>query len=112
MSNLKEGIDYSFNFPESVADTITIKLLSGPFTGVVYKYGVVSAQDKNGNVLDEGVEVPEEDPVYLAFDFDIVEHNDIENLHENADFKNHIGDILMEMITTGLDSMEKDTNAA
>ena len=112
MSNLKEGIDYRFDFSDNSIDTICIELLSGSFAGVVYKYGVISAQDKHGNILDEGVEVPEEDPVYLAFDFDIVEHNDIENLHENADFKNHIGDILMQMITSGINSMENNTDAA
>lgn len=86
----KEGVDYNFVIPENEDTTIGIKLLTGKYSGIVYQYGKVKfEEEKTGDI-------------YLKFVYNVIESpsND-ESLNE--DFKNYIGDILVDIISQNLD---------
>lgn len=106
MSELKENVDFTFHFPEKISETVSVKLLTGEYVGVVYSYGTVSAQDKNGNIVDEDNVLTEDEDLFLAFDFHVIDANGIENLHEDIDFRNHIGNVLMTIIPTAIENYE------
>ncbi len=112
MSELKENVDFTFHFPEKISETVSVKLLTGEFAGVVYSYGGVSAQDKNGNIIDEDFQLPEGEDLYLAFDFHVIENNGNENLHESLEFRNHIGDVLMQIIPIALENYDNKVTDA
>lgn len=97
MSELKEGLDYSFTFPESNNTTVDIKLVSGEFAGVIYRYGKVSVDE------DENKE-----NAYLSFEFDVIDNNDIPSLEESIEFKNRIGDVLTSIISKNFDKFENE----
>lgn len=99
-NKLKEGTDFVF-LPNKEKDenaTTTIGLLSGVYAGVRYNYGVISfGETPNG----EGV---------LNFSYNIVElPEDLteEDLKVDA-FKTHLGDVLLTIITLGIENMEKE----
>ena len=84
MIELQENVDYKFDIdPSEDSSFVNIQLLSGKFSGVVYKYGKVSLKEDEEN-----------DEAHLIFGFDIVDQIDHFNLEENLEFKNHIGEIL------------------
>jgi hypothetical protein len=57
---MTEGVDYVYTFPENDPKSIHIKLLSGAYTGTVYKYGKVKFKQEN-------------EQVYLIFGYDVIE---------------------------------------
>lgn len=86
----KEGVDYNFVIPESEDTTIGIKLLTGKYSDVVYQYGKVKfEEEKTGDI-------------YLKFVYNIIESPLNDDLL-NEDFKNYIGDILVDIISQNLD---------
>lgn len=87
MSDLKEGVDYSFVLGNKEGESYYVFLTSGDFSGVKYKYEQVSFEEDQ-----------EKEEVFLKFGYTIIERNDIENLEENLEFKNHIGDILINVL--------------
>lgn len=62
-----------------------IHLTSGPFKGIIYSYGKVQ-------FIEEG------ETLRLKFEYDLEESYQI----DEAEFKNYIGDILVELISEGL----------
>lgn len=96
MNELEEGKDYIFDISENNAGSINIKLTSGIFEGVIYNYGKVS-----------GEEDKEKDEFYLQFEYNVVEPNGLENLENNIDFKNHIGDVLSSIISKNVGKYEE-----
>lgn len=90
----KEFVDYNFSVPESDDNSglINIKLASGDYSGVEYRYGKVSIEEDS-----------ERDNAYLTFEFDVVDSNEKENLEEDMQFKNHIGDILTSIMMKNID---------
>jgi len=83
-----EGVDYCYIFSETDKETVHIKLISGKYDGVVFKYGKVGV-------------VEQDDKAYLQFNYDVIE-SPYEGIDENTDFKNAIGDLLTELLTRQL----------
>lgn len=87
-----EGLDFAYLYPENDPGIVHIKLLDGAYEGVVYKYGKVKLQEKDGLL-------------HLQFDFDVVEspHIKAKKLKKDVDFKQKIGDFLIETISGNID---------
>lgn len=85
MTELQENVD--FKFVKGEDDSIFLELLSGEYSGVVYRYGQVSVQE------DE-----EKESASLMFEFQIVDSGDFDSLLDDSDFKNHIGKILSTIV--------------
>jgi hypothetical protein len=97
MSEYKEGVDYVFVIPEDDNNSVDIRINSGEYFGVVYNYGKVSVEEDRDN-----------DQAYLAFEYNVVDPNGIEDIESNIGFKNHIGDILSTIMVKNM-NMEKDS---
>lgn len=92
MKTLEEGIDWLYLIPESEDTTINLKLLTGPYKDTIYQYGKVGFDEAEGG------------DVYLKFVYNIVETtHDKEVLEKDLDFKNYIGDILVNIMSQNLD---------
>jgi hypothetical protein len=95
-----QGIDYQFIIPENDDERIHIKIISGEYNGIIYKYGDIK--------LDENVD----GMVYLQFKFDILESPIPEKkLANDVNFKNKLGDIACSVISAKLgEDNESTTN--
>ena len=90
MMKFKEEVDYRYIIPEEENTTVNIKLLTGPYRDVIYQYGKVKfEEEKNGDT-------------YLGFIYNIVE-SPYENDYLDQNFKNYIGDLLVDIIQQNLD---------
>ena len=89
-----EGIDYCFIYPKNDTTAVHIKFLDGPYKDTVFKYGKVKFKEEN-------------DQVYLLFAYDVLESpvKKPRKLEKDDDFKNYIGDLLVELMS---DNMEQD----
>ena len=89
-----EGIDYCFIYPKNDGTAVHIKFLDGPYKDTVFKYGKVKFKEEN-------------DQVYLLFAYDVLESpvKKPRKLEKDGDFKNYIGDLLVELMS---DNMEQD----
>lgn len=94
-----EGIDYTYIHSVTDDKTIHIKLTSGPFDGTIFKYGKIKFEEKN-------------DQAYLHFAYDVLESkvSKPKKLEKNEDFKNYIGDLLVEIISGNLEKEIIDEN--
>lgn len=92
MKTLKELVDYEYIIPETEDTTVCIKLLSGEYTDTLYQYGKVKIEEeKDGDT-------------YLQFVYNILETPlKKDTLEKDMNFKNHIGDILVNIMTQNLD---------
>ena len=88
---LTENIDYSYVYPTTDDTSVHIKLLTGDFKDTIFKYGKVSFDEKD----DQG---------YLHFDYDVLQSTVMKpkKLEKNEDFKNCIGNLLVEIISNRL----------
>jgi len=87
-----EGMDYCYIYPKNDAQAVHIKLLEGPYKSTVFKYGKVKIEEKEGRA-------------YLLFAYDVLE-SDVEKpkkLEKNETFKNHIGELLVEIMSSNLE---------
>lgn len=82
----KEGVDYNYVIPEDEKTTVGIKLLTGPYKDTVYQYGEVKFEEEKDGA------------VYLRFVYNVVESS-FKDEELGIDFKNYIGDILVEIIS-------------
>jgi hypothetical protein len=89
---LTEGIDYCFIYPKDVKDGVHIKFLTGVYKDTVYKYGKVKFKE-------------EDDQVYLLFAYDVIESPVMKpkKLEKDADFKNYIGDLLVQLMSNNIE---------
>jgi hypothetical protein len=93
-SQIKEGVDFNFNIPEKDGSTeLSIELTSGEYSGVTFSYGKVSFEE----------DVENED-ASLVFEYTVIDSNGFDDLEENDDFKNHLGDILVSIIEKGAEN--------
>ena len=91
------GIDFRFVLPEEDNARMNIEILAGEYKGTIYKYGQVK------------VDETDQSSVYLNFIFDIVETPLImEDLEKDLNFKNKIGDILVNVLETQLKLTDKE----
>ena len=87
-----EGIDYCYIYPKDDATTVHIRLLNGPYKDTVYKYGRVKLKEENENM-------------HLLFAYDVIEStvDKPRKLEKDVDFKNYIGNFLVEIMSSNLE---------
>jgi len=86
-TNPKHNDDYVFlEKPEE--DFTALKLISGPFASIVYKYGNVGFAPESEAV---------DGALPMRFDYTVIE-NGIEADTDSQEFINHIGDILVILL--------------
>ena len=87
-----EGTDYCFIYPKEDEQTAHIKFLQGPYKDTVYKYGKVKFKEEN-------------EQVYLLFAYDVLESPVAKpkKLEKDLDFKNYIGDLLVDLMSANLE---------
>lgn len=92
MKILKEGVDWNYVIPEDESTTVSVKLLTGKYADTVYQYGKVGFDEQsNGDI-------------YLRFIYNINESPfDKEKLEKDDDFKNYIGDVLVNIMQQNMD---------
>jgi len=89
---LLEGTDYCFIYPKDDGSAVHIKLLEGPYKDTTFKYGKVKFKEEN-------------DQVYLLFAYDVLESTveKPKKLEKDSDFKNYIGDLLVNLMSGNLE---------
>jgi hypothetical protein len=87
-----EGIDYCFIYPKDDGAAVNIKFLEGPYKDTIFKYGKVKFKEEN-------------DQVYLLFAYDVLESpvKKSAKLEKDDDFKNYIGDLLVEIMSSNIE---------
>lgn len=96
MNQIKENVDFVIIPAKNPDESYSVQILTGDYLGVRYRYGKVEVEEDT-----------EKGEAYLNFSFDIVDVADKENLVETLEFKNHIGDILVAIISKTLPKEEE-----
>ena len=86
-TNPKHQEDYVF-LEKPDEDFTALKLISGPFASIVYKYGQVGFAPESEAV---------DNALPMRFDYTVIE-NQIEADTDSQEFVNHIGDILVVLL--------------
>ena len=86
-TNPKHREDYVF-VEKPGEDFTAIKLISGPFADIVYKYGKVGFAPESEKVGDK---------LPMKFDYTVIENRIMADT-DSQEFINHIGDILVEVM--------------
>jgi hypothetical protein len=88
-----EGIDYCFIYPKDDKETVQVKLLDGEYKDTIFKYGKVKFEEKN-------------DEMHLLFAYDVLEStvDKPKKLEKNEDFKNYIGNLLVELMSANMET--------
>lgn len=94
-----EGIDYIYITPVSDPQSVHIKFIDGQYKDTVFKFGKVKVEEKD-------------DQAYLHFAYDVLESTVMKpkKLEKNEDFKNYIGNLLIEIISGNLEQEIIDEN--
>jgi len=94
-----EGIDYCFIYPKNDKETVQVKLLEGDYKDTIFKYGKVKFEEKN-------------DEMHLLFAYDVLEStvDKPRKLEKNEDFKNYIGNLLVELMSANIETEIVDEN--
>jgi hypothetical protein len=89
---MTEGLDYCFIYPKDDQQSVHVRLLDGKYKDTVFKYGKVKFEERHGNV-------------YLLFAYDVLEStmDTPKKLEKDADFKNYLGDLLVEIMSGNLE---------
>ena len=89
---MTEGIDYCFIYPKDDKTSVHIRFLDGPYKDTIFKYGKVKFKEEN-------------DQVYLLFAYDVLESTVKKpvKLEKDGDFKNYIGDLLVEIMSSNME---------
>jgi hypothetical protein len=87
-----EGIDYCFIYPKDDKSSVHIKFLQGPYKDTMFKYGRVKIKE-------------EVDGLHLLFAYDVLEStvSKPKKLEKDNDFKNYIGDLLVEIMSSNIE---------
>jgi len=87
-----EGVDYCYIYPKTDDTAVHIKLLDGPYKDTTFKYGKVKFEEKD-------------EQMYLLFAYDVLESiaHKPKKLQKDSNFKNHIGDLLVEIMSSNLE---------
>ena len=95
-TNPKHNDDYVF-VEKPGEDFTGLKLISGPFASIVYKYGNVGFRPESEAV---------DGALPMVFDYTVIE-NQIEADIDSQEFINHIGDILVVLLDEQLKQQEE-----
>jgi len=89
---MTEGLDYCFIYPKDDSTSVHIKFLQGPYKDTVFKYGKVKFKEEN-------------EQMYLLFAYDVLEStvDTPKKLEKDMDFKNYLGDLLVEIMSGNLE---------
>ena len=87
-TNPKHTEDYVF-VEKPGEDFTALKLISGPYASIVYKYGKVGFRPESEKTPDGALP--------MVFDYTIIE-NEIQADTDSQEFINHIGDILVVLL--------------
>jgi hypothetical protein len=92
-----EGIHYCYIYPKDDKTAVNIKFLEGPYKDTIFKYGKVKFKEEN-------------DQVYLLFAYDVLESpvKKPAKLEKDDDFKNYIGDLLVEIMSSNIEQEVSD----
>lgn len=92
MEQFKEGKDFIYIIPESEDTTVGVKLLTGQYSDTVYQYGKVKIEEEKDGAI------------YLRFVYNVMETPlNKDELQKSSEFKNHIGDILVSIMSQNID---------
>jgi hypothetical protein len=96
-----EGLDYCYIYPKDDVQSVHIRLLEGPYKDTIFKYGKVKFEEKN-------------DQMYLLFGYDVLESTvgKPKKLEKDADFKNYLGDLLVEIMGSNIEQEVIDETRA
>ena len=97
---IEEFVDYCYVERPS-SDFYSIKLLSGPWKNIIYTYGRVNLREDIEN-----------DTLYLKYDYKIEESEGFKDLENNSKFKNHLGDILKDILENNSSQIGKAPHGA
>ena len=86
-TNPKQNEDYVF-VEKPGEDFTALKLISGPYASIVYKYGNVGFAPESEKIGDK---------LPMKFDYTVIE-NKIDANTDSQEFINHIGDILVVLL--------------
>jgi hypothetical protein len=93
------NLDETIKFVERPSSELySLKVVQGPYLGVIYTYGKVSLHEDEANVQ-----------LNVKFDFkidEVPENLKKEDLEKSADFKNFMGDILTQLLEEQLNNDE------
>ena len=83
-------------------DWASVMIKDGKYEGIIYQYGKVSvaeSEDENGNMP-------------LSFKYNVIEYNghNQEDLNKSVEFKNTLGDILVEILDEQLEANNLEYN--
>ena len=98
-SNPKLNEDYVF-VEKPGEDFTALKLISGPYADIVYKYGKVGFRPESEKTPDGALP--------MVFDYTIIE-NEVGADTDSQEFINHIGDILVVLLDEQL-KQKKELN--
>jgi hypothetical protein len=87
-----EGLDYCYIYPKEDAASVHIKFLEGPYKDTIYKYGKVKFEEKD-------------EQIHLHFAYDVIQSTVMKpkKLEKDVDFKNYIGDLLVEIMSSNIE---------
>ena len=87
-----EGLDYCYIYPKDDKTAVNIKFLEGPYKDTIFKYGKVKFKEEN-------------EQVYLLFAYDVLEStvDKPKKMEKDADFKNYLGDLLVELMSSNIE---------
>ena len=92
MRKLMDNVDFKFVISEGDKDYVRIQILTGEYKDTLFKFGKVGIEEKG-------------DEAYLQFDYDVIS-SPIKKVAKQIEFKNYIGDILLNIISSKLDIEE------
>ena len=80
----------------------SILITKGKYTGIIYQYGRVSIAEREN----------EDGNLPLSFDYNVVDYNNFKesDIHSSKDFKNTLGDILVEILDEQLETENLEYN--
>lgn len=92
MQILKESVDWEYIIPNDETTTTNLKILSGAYTDTVYQYGKVKFEEESDGAM------------YLRFVYNIIETPlNAAELEKSAEFKNYIGDVLVNIMSQNME---------
>lgn len=92
MNKFVQGVDYEYIVDDKDVNSVHIKLLTGEYADTTFKYGKVGIEEKDGNA-------------YLQFNFDVIK-SPVRKLEKQLAFRDYIGDLLTQIISSQLDIEE------
>ena len=92
MKPFKEGVDFVDEIPKTEDTTVGIKIIRGEYSDTIYQYGKVKFEEESDGAI------------YLRFVYNVLESPlGKEELEKSSQFKDYIGDILVNIISANLD---------